>query len=492
MAFSTVEPHSGFRAEEISRYDLRKNYEKLNDQVAEKKWKHVYDLSKHKCACEVCDDPATCELKKRTRAYNILTGSVIPFWKTIKSYMVAQEDKEDEDKVTFKVVRVESKDNRRLVGILIPNENADKIQQQILLDARELLNSGAFSGTVPDLLDSHEQQRKDASMAIASKAKQEPVHMPMLEDAMESSAVSQSIHEECVLASGNSPAVKTASEMQGENEVRVDAKMSEGKAAKSVRNISYAKLQVNADGLRDGQADNEMIDHDSQTKREMKKIDKGVGLKENKKELESAGFWEDDDEQAGDEMADHEAQTNRELKDIALLSSKAGCLKGNTQELESAGFWENDETGDAEEFFRKGLKIMDEARRKDESLRRRYIPSEDKLKDKLKNTSLQGRLRKQTSRFVSGIMRGQSYVNDDTESDYGGHTQTESDEDSASAKKSCRIRKSHADPSSAPEGDGRGFVQRNRQDACALMIDKALKNDVEAMNIAMYLVYIVA
>ena len=98
MAFHTVEPYSGFRPDEIGRGELRRDFEKLTDEDAKAKWEYVYNLSKDKCACKVCDAPATCELKKRTKAYYILTGCVLPFWNTIKAYMRSQEQKDlDED-----------------------------------------------------------------------------------------------------------------------------------------------------------------------------------------------------------------------------------------------------------------------------------------------------------------------------------------------------------------------------------------------------------
>jgi len=157
--FVTVEPHSGFRPDEVAQRDLRRDYEMLSNEDAEEKWKAVYELSKDKCACKVCDDPATCELKKRTRAYHILTGSVLPFWNTIKSYMQAHEEHLDaEEGFAIKVVRVETRDNRRLVGILIPNENAAKLKEKILEHARRLVSAGASSGTIPD--------QKDAGMQL--------------------------------------------------------------------------------------------------------------------------------------------------------------------------------------------------------------------------------------------------------------------------------------------------------------------------------------
>ena len=150
-AFITVEPFSGYRPDEIVRTDFRRTYDKLDDEAAEKKWKHVYELSEHKCSCKRCDEPKTCDLKKRTKAYHILTGSVLPFWNTIKNYMLAQEkdDDDEEEKFPIKVVRVETKDHRRLVGILIPNENAAKIREKILAQAQTLIASGAFLGKIP-------------------------------------------------------------------------------------------------------------------------------------------------------------------------------------------------------------------------------------------------------------------------------------------------------------------------------------------------------
>ena len=46
---------------------------------------------------------------------------------------------------TIKVVRVETNDGQRLVGILIPNENAEMIKETILKDVCKLVESGASS-----------------------------------------------------------------------------------------------------------------------------------------------------------------------------------------------------------------------------------------------------------------------------------------------------------------------------------------------------------
>jgi hypothetical protein len=145
QVFISVQPHSGYRPDEISRADLRNRCDKLSDEDAEKQWNRVYDMSKDRCSCKQCEMPATCELKKRMQTHHILTGSVLPFWRSIKEQMLSYAKKHgdlDEDdgegEWGVKVVRVETSDDRRLVGISIPNELADDIKNSIARIARNL------------------------------------------------------------------------------------------------------------------------------------------------------------------------------------------------------------------------------------------------------------------------------------------------------------------------------------------------------------------
>ena len=198
--FVTVEPHSGFRPNEIVQKDIRKDYEMLSGAEAEKKWRHVYELSKDKCSCDICDDPS-CELKKRSRAYHVLTGSVLPFWNTIKSYVLSQEQHLDvEDRTSIKVVRVETRDKRRLVGILIQNENAAKIQEKILEHARKIVADATSCGTILDQ-DDAPMQDQDAepkgleSSAQANNAEASEKNLAQVASAAISSPVPQDLSE---------------------------------------------------------------------------------------------------------------------------------------------------------------------------------------------------------------------------------------------------------------------------------------------------------
>ena len=72
---------------------------------------------------------------------------------------------------------------------------------------------------------------------------------------------------------------------------------------------------------------------------------------------------------AGDEMVAHDAEAKQALTGDRASDSQVASLA-------ASGLWEH--VDDAEHFFAKGLEIMQVARRKDESARRRYMPSKDK------------------------------------------------------------------------------------------------------------------
>ena len=67
-----------------------------------------------------------------------------------------------------------------------------------------------------------------------------------------------------------------------------------------------------------------------------------------------------------------------ECSDAEAKQALTGDRASDSQvaSLAASGLWEHDD--DAEHFFAKGLEIMQVARRKDESARRRYMPSKDK------------------------------------------------------------------------------------------------------------------
>jgi hypothetical protein len=207
-----------------------------------------------------------------------------------------------------------------------------------------------------------------------------------------------------------------------------------------------------------------------------------------------------DEMAVGDEKAIQDAEAKSELLQPAKKNAEqqGNPSKSKTAELEASGLWELDD--DAEEFFAQGLKILEEARRKDECVRRRYTPSQakgSKEKKKVpaadshaKRPSRSDRLRKQTNRFADSKMKGQRYVCDDggTEDDnHGDGTETESDED-ADTSSAGQGSKREDGSKSAREGEGQARVRKprmpkQRQVASAVMVDKALKEDADARKV---------
>jgi hypothetical protein len=315
MVFNTVEPHSGFRPDEILRGDLRgREYEKLGEEEAEKMWKHVYELSKDKCSCKVCDDRSTCELKKRTRAYHILTGSVLPFWRTIKSYMLSQEeDLDEEDQFTIKVVRVETKDNRRLVGILIPNENADKIKEKILNEARSLLNSGAFSGSVPDQLESAPPASKGAAQTIAG-AKDADTSAAAAETDVEE-------EEEMEMEEDERDSKHVAEESDDTKEA---AKEEEEEAAVVPKVVEKTNSELNlVDGSQDANANAAAAETDVEEEEE----------EEGGRKEEAAAFAKTDVED-DDELLEVEAEDDVDPTSDAVAITKTASKEGTSDDMQ--------------------------------------------------------------------------------------------------------------------------------------------------------------
>ena len=206
-----------------------------------------------------------------------------------------------------------------------------------------------------------------------------------------------------------------------------------------------------------------------------------------------------EDDGCGDEMAvgDERAIQDAEAKSELLQPAQNTAEQQGAAELEASGLWELDD--DAEEFFAQGLKILDEARRKDECVRRRYIPSQakrSKEKKKVpavdshaKRPSRSDRVRKQTNRFADSKMKGQRYVCVDggTEDDHGDGTETESEEDADTSSAGQGSKREDGSKSSR-EGKGQARVRKprmpkQRQVASAVMVDKALKEDADARKV---------
>uniref|UniRef100_A0A0C3TLL1 Strawberry notch AAA domain-containing protein n=1 Tax=Guillardia theta (strain CCMP2712) TaxID=905079 RepID=A0A0C3TLL1_GUITC len=98
--YHTTLPHAGHRPEEVSNFKLRNDYDKLDLEEAEKIWKEIYEYSKDHCGHSArsssCKGKDVCVYKKRMYVYNILTGSVFPFWEEIKKSVAIKNPRDDE------------------------------------------------------------------------------------------------------------------------------------------------------------------------------------------------------------------------------------------------------------------------------------------------------------------------------------------------------------------------------------------------------------
>ena len=506
---------------------------------------------------------------------------------------------------------METKDGRRLVGILIPNENAEMIKDTILKDARKLVDSGAcpdaMSEKQPEMSEKQpesstsvvhvkptpsvtsaaggapkqtrsveeeeEEEEEEAVLVAESDDDDVNVEAPCtdatkaLEVAVTCADMTDVTHEpiarersdqldakqadDCEMPSAHAAEGKKAAvdvsavvaaedcgdETEDESDVE-DGCEQAGQTAKEVRVAKDATAAINAAAssaatggeatagerhetaaascgtakcrLRDSilsnsdtpqkdvdahhpTGDKRALDDDEITgKPDPSNTKASVSEKKSLKarvpapEDDGSG----DEGVVGDERAIQDAQAKMQLlqRPENDKGQEGDLSKSKTAELEASGLWELDD--DAEAFFAQGLKIMEEARKKDECVRRRYNPSQAKhSKEKKKKTngsaaSRSGRTRKKTDRFADGKMKGQIYVIDDD----GTENDSEEDGDQSSAGQKSKGEGGCKSAREGGESEGQARVRKprvpkQRQVASAVMVDRALKEDADARKV---------
>lgn len=95
---------------------------KVLPEVAEKIWKRIFEESNDKCSHKVrlgrCSR-LNCDIGLRYRTYHVLSGSILHFWSKMES------DIQEINKL--QIVRLNIKDNMRIIGILIPERAVKKV-----------------------------------------------------------------------------------------------------------------------------------------------------------------------------------------------------------------------------------------------------------------------------------------------------------------------------------------------------------------------------
>ena len=132
MWFSVQKPHTGFSPSDVHKEDLKDknhvmdidNVDKRNEM--EKRWKAKYDDSKTRCAHAVCRarDPSLCGYGKRVKQHHLLTGCVLPIWRSLAEVSFIR----DSD---FKIVRMATDEGERIVGIILGEEDLAKLKSRI-------------------------------------------------------------------------------------------------------------------------------------------------------------------------------------------------------------------------------------------------------------------------------------------------------------------------------------------------------------------------
>ena len=95
---------------------------KVLPDVAEKIWKRIFDESNDKCSHKVRLGRCTrinCDIGLRKRTYHVLSGSILHFWSKMEN------DIQEINKL--QIVRLNIKDNMRIIGILIPERAVKKV-----------------------------------------------------------------------------------------------------------------------------------------------------------------------------------------------------------------------------------------------------------------------------------------------------------------------------------------------------------------------------
>lgn len=117
-------PNTGLQAktETASVLSSDSSRKKVLPDVAEKIWKRIFEESNDKCSHKVrlgrCAR-INCDVGLRKRTYHVLSGSILHFWSKMES------DIQEINKL--QIVRLNIKDNLKIIGILIPERAVKKV-----------------------------------------------------------------------------------------------------------------------------------------------------------------------------------------------------------------------------------------------------------------------------------------------------------------------------------------------------------------------------
>ncbi|KAJ8762665.1 hypothetical protein K2173_010686 [Erythroxylum novogranatense] len=129
--FKIVRPAVGESVREMPQAELKSKYRKLSSlEKARSSWEDEYEVSSKQCMHGPnCKLGNFCTVGRRLQEVNILGGLILPVWGTIEKALSKQARQSHK---RLRVVRVETTtDNRRIVGLLVPNAAVESVLKDL-------------------------------------------------------------------------------------------------------------------------------------------------------------------------------------------------------------------------------------------------------------------------------------------------------------------------------------------------------------------------
>ncbi|CAN0133163.1 unnamed protein product [Lampetra fluviatilis] len=143
--FAIYRPNTGKQRHQEELRDLSRKYDKVTEEEAEDVWKYQYDWSFDSCShafwsgrCRNVAALGSCSHGGRLCLHHVLCGTLLSVWRGVEDAI-----QQVTNSTSMQIVRLQTKDKRRQVGIKIPENCLSKVmkvlanQDQALLLARE-------------------------------------------------------------------------------------------------------------------------------------------------------------------------------------------------------------------------------------------------------------------------------------------------------------------------------------------------------------------
>ncbi|XP_037040157.1 protein strawberry notch-like [Bradysia coprophila] len=147
MMFGLYKPHTGASgsSSESLEYILR-NYHKTTPEKAKDAWNHQYEASVEKCThifhngyCKTARF-TDCDIGKRITTRVVLSGCVLGVWDRVEKQLRGGLDDEGQI-IRMQVCRLRASEGQAsAIGILVPNECAEELTQELSVDAEKVEN----------------------------------------------------------------------------------------------------------------------------------------------------------------------------------------------------------------------------------------------------------------------------------------------------------------------------------------------------------------